>query len=481
MAGIENCGTVLDHRHFAWNFKPVNPETAMKDIQGKHIVVAGAARSGVAAARLLKRRGAVPFVSDFGTITEENKEILTSDGIEFEQNQHSEKAMNGEFLVLSPGVPSTSAIAKHYSECGKNLFSEVEIASWFNRSPMIAVTGSNGKTSVVNWLAHTWRLARRKYMLAGNIGSAFSDHVDDSSPESTALLEISSFQLDHIEGFHPYVSMILNITPDHLDRYHEDFMLYAASKLNITKNQTASDWFIYNFDDPVLSAHARNMAGRKNRPQLLAFSSENEVTSGAFVRNGNLILKFNNEEEQLMQIGEIGLTGQHNLQNGMATALAARASEISNVYIRESLRTFEGVAHRLELVRTYEGVSYINDSKATNINAVWYALGSFDAPVVLILGGRDKGNDYSKLEKRIRESVHTIVVIGEAKELIKKQLKDIAPNLLEADTLKDAVKKARNSAKRGEIVLLSPACSSFDMFDNYEHRGNEFKQAVLDL
>ncbi|MCC5907593.1 MAG: UDP-N-acetylmuramoyl-L-alanine--D-glutamate ligase [Balneolaceae bacterium] len=453
----------------------------MRDLIGKHIVVAGAARSGVAVARLLKRSGAVPFVSDFGSISEENKKLLTSEEIGLEENQHSERAMNGEFLVLSPGVPSDSSIAKNYMESGRELFSEVEVASWFNRSPIVAVTGSNGKTSVVNWLAHTWKLAGRDHFLAGNIGTAFSDHAESSSPDQTALLEISSFQLDHIDTFHPYTGIILNITPDHLDRYHQNFNLYAASKLNLTKNQIASDWFIYNFDDPILSAHAEHLAEGENTPQLLAFSSEGEVSNGAFVRNGNLILKINNEEEQLMQIGEIGLTGRHNLQNGMATALAARASEIKNEYIRESLKTFEGVAHRLEFVRNYEGVRYINDSKATNVNAVWYALGSFNTPMVLILGGRDKGNDYSKLEQRIRENVHTIIAIGEARPLIKQQLEDVVPNMIEAESLKEAVKKARNSAKRGEIVLLSPACSSFDMFENFEDRGNVFKQAVLDL
>ena len=453
----------------------------MRDLIGKHIVVAGAARSGVAVARLLKRSGAVPFVSDFGTIPEENKNLLSSEEIGFEENQHSESAMNGEFLVLSPGVPSDSSIAKKYMESGRKLFSEVEVASWFNRSPIVAVTGSNGKTSVVNWLAHTWNLAGKEYFLAGNIGTAFSDHAENSSPDQSALLEISSFQLDHVDTFHPYTGIILNITPDHLDRYHQNFNLYAASKLNLTKNQNASDWFIYNFDDPILSAHAAHLAKGVNTPQLLAFSSESEVSNGAFVRNGNLILKINNEEEQLMQIGEIGLTGQHNLQNGMATALAARASEIKNEYIRESLKTFEGVAHRLEFVRKYEGVSYINDSKATNVNAVWYALGSFNTPMVLIMGGRDKGNDYSKLEQRIHESVHTIIAIGEARPLIRQQLEGVVPNMIEAESLKEAVKKARNSAKRGEIVLLSPACSSFDMFENFEDRGNVFKQAVLDL
>lgn len=451
------------------------------NVESKHIVVAGAARSGVAVARLLKSKGAIPFVTDFGSINQKFAEQLRAESIEFEQKQHSEKAMNGDFLVLSPGVPTSSKIVQNYLNSGKKVFSEIEVASWFNKSPIVAVTGSNGKTTVANWLAHTWKMANEKYLLAGNIGSAFSDHIEETSKEITALLEVSSFQLDHIDSFQPSVSIILNVTADHLDRYQNDFNLYIKSKLRITENQDDSNWFIYNVDDPVLSDHAEELSKEEQAPHLLAFSSDREISNGAFVRDGELILKINNKEEQLMQIGEIGLSGKHNLQNGMATALAARASEIKNEFIRESLRTFEGVEHRLEEVRTLKGVRYINDSKATNINAVWYALDSYNMPIVLILGGRDKGNDWTFLEDQIRNKVHTIVAIGEAKPAIKNQLGKVVPNYMEADTLKQAVKLSKKKAKRGEVVLLSPACSSFDMFENYEHRGNEFKQAVLDL
>tara|TARA_R100001143_G_scaffold53522_1_gene49021 strand:- start:25924 stop:27285 length:1362 start_codon:yes stop_codon:yes gene_type:complete len=453
----------------------------MKDLKGRHIVVAGAARSGVAAAILLKKKGAFPFVTDSGKINPSSHERLTESGIEFEENQHSAKAFEGDFLVVSPGVPTSTSIVQHYLTTNRAVFSEIELASWFNESPTVAVTGSNGKTTVANWLAHTWKLSGREYILGGNIGTAFTEQVEETMAHKTALLEISSFQLDHIDSFRPNISILLNITGDHLDRYNHNFTQYASSKLKITSNQTSSDWFIYNFDDPIISEHVLELSNTSDSPKILAFSSSKEVPKGAFIRNGNLILKLNNEEEYLMQIGEIGLSGTHNLQNGMATALAARASEIKNEFIRESLKSFEGVAHRLEFVREYKGIKYINDSKATNVNAVWYALDSFNTPMVLILGGRDKGNDYSLLNQQIREKVHTIVAIGEARELIKKQLKDVVPNFIEAKSLKDAVKQSRNVAKRGEIVLMSPACSSFDMFDNYEHRGNEFKQAVLDL
>jgi len=453
----------------------------MMDVVNRHIVVAGAARSGVAAALLLKEKGAHPFVTDNGAISEPAKQAFTENDIPFEEKLHSEKAFDGEFLIVSPGVPTNAPVVQHYLQNLKSVYSEVEFASWFCESPIFAVTGSNGKTTVANWMAHTWKTAGRKYILSGNIGTAFSEKVSSTRPEIDALLEVSSFQLDHIDRFQPNVSIILNITPDHLDRYDHDFDSYAASKLSITSNQKTGNTFIYNGDDPVIANHAKSLSDKNDVPELWEFSSSREVEKGAFVRNGNIILKLNNEEEQLMQIGELHLQGRHNLQNGMATALAARASEIKNDLIRESLRTFEGVAHRLEAVRTYKGVRYINDSKATNVNAVWFALDSFHMPMVLILGGRDKGNDYSLLADQIREKVHTLVAIGEATGRIKEQLGDTAPHFKTADSMKDAVKKARKSAKRGEIVLLSPACSSFDMFENYEDRGNQFTQAVLDL
>ena len=453
----------------------------MRDIRNKHIVVAGAARSGVAVAILLKKHGGDLFVTDFGIISPEMIERLKAESIPFEQNEHSERAMQGEFLVLSPGVPTQSPIVKKYRDTGRSVYSEIEVANWFNRSPLIAVTGSNGKTTVANWLAHTWKTANKNHLLAGNIGTAFSDVVEQSNPDSDLLLEVSSFQLDHIEEFRPHISIILNITPDHLDRYNNRFEEYAASKLKITSNQSADDWFIYNADDPILAEHAKWLSGKEDSPKLLAFSIKTEVEQGMFLRGDNLVLKFNGEEDTLMQTSDLGLPGKHNLKNGMATALAARASEIKKDTLRESLKLFEGVAHRLEFVRKLDGVKYFNDSKATNVNAVWYALDTFSMPVVLILGGRDKGNDYLELEKQLRNKVHTVIAIGEARESIKKQLSDVVPNLLEADSLKDAVKKARKHAKRGEVVLMSPACSSFDMFENYEERGDQFKQAVIEL
>lgn len=452
----------------------------MREVQNKHIVVVGAARSGLAVASLLKRKGARVFVTDHGAINESIKAKLAELEIPFEENGHTDKARSANFLALSPGVPTEAPLVQEYLNADKEVFSEIEIASWFNESPIVAVTGSNGKTTVTNWLDHTWKTAGRDHITGGNIGYAFSDKVDQSAKNCDALLEVSSFQLDHIDRFRPHVSLLLNITPDHLDRYDNDFSKYAAAKFRITENQTDEDWFIYNYDDPTIAGHVESLKKKDDAPQLLAFSNQQEPddTNGAFVRNQNIILKFNNEEEVLMPINDVNLSGKHNLNNGLATALAARASEIKNDVIRESLRTFEGVEHRLELVRSVDGVKYINDSKATNINAVWYALDSFDVPMTLILGGRDKGNDYSELVDQIREKVHTIIAIGEARPLIEEQLKSVVPNFETVNTMNEAVRKGKEVAKRGEIVLLSPACASFDMYENYEQRGNDFKKAV---
>jgi len=452
----------------------------MSKVRGKHIVVVGAARSGLAVASLLKRKGARVFVTDHGGIADSAKETFNERGIPFEENGHTSEALGADFLALSPGVPTQAPLVQQYLDAGKEVFSEIEIAIWFNGSPIVGVTGSNGKTTVTNWLDHTWKKADRDHVTAGNIGHAFSDAVEQTGPDKEALLEVSSFQLDHIDTFKPHVSLLLNLTPDHLDRYDDDLTKYAAAKFRITENQTSDDWFIYNYDDPIIAKHVASLKKKADAPKLLAFSnrSEPDETDGAFVRNQQIIFKINEEEEVLMPISDVQLSGKHNLNNGLATALAARASEIKNDVIRESLRTFEGVEHRLEQVREVNGVKYINDSKATNINAVWYALDSFNVPLTLILGGRDKGNDYSELVDQIREKVHTIIAIGEAKPLIEEQLKTVVPHFETAKTMNGAVRQAKNQAKRGEVVLLSPACSSFDMYENYEHRGNEFKKAV---
>ncbi len=451
----------------------------MREVKDQHIVVIGAAKSGVAAALLLNKKGAEVFVSDNGPISEEAKKKLDSAGILFEENGHTDNARKADFVVVSPGVPTEASIIQYYLNEEKDVFSEIEAASWFTNNNIVAVTGSNGKTTVANWLDHVWRTAKKPHSLSGNIGVAFSEQVEDNNGDF--LLEVSSFQLDHIKDFRPAVSMILNITPDHLNRYQYSLEAYAAAKFRITENQTKDDRFIFNYDDPIIQKHVETLKQKQSAPQLWAFSNENEVAEGAFVRDNYIIFKFNNKEEPLMPIEEIGLRGRHNLSNGLATALAARAAEIKNDIIRESLKSFTGVEHRLEMAREVDGVKYINDSKATNVNAVWFALDSFHVPVTLILGGRDKGNDYSELEAQIREKVHTIIAIGESKNLIEEQLGKVVPNFVKVETMGGAVRSAQKVAKRGEVVLLSPACASFDMFDSYEHRGKIFKEEVNKL
>ncbi|WP_372633969.1 UDP-N-acetylmuramoyl-L-alanine--D-glutamate ligase [Fodinibius sp.] len=452
----------------------------MMDVQNKHIVVIGGARSGLAVASLLKRKGAEPFVTDRNELDPSVRSALTGQGIPFEQGGHTEKAEQADFAVISPGVPTQAPLVQRYLNSGQEVFSEIEVASWFNRAPIVAVTGSNGKTTVTNWLDHTWNLAGIEHHTAGNIGYAFSDTIDTAQEKQAVLLEVSSFQLDHIRSFHPRISLLLNITPDHLDRYDHDFNNYALAKFRITENQSSGDWLIYNYDDKTIAGHVDSLKKKEDAPRLLAFSIRKELSGidGAFVRDQQIILTFNREEEILMPISDVNLSGKHNLNNGLATALAARASEIKSDVIRESLSSFEGVEHRLEQVRTVGGVRYVNDSKATNINAVWYALDSFNVPLTLILGGRDKGNDYRELVDQIREKVHTVIAIGEATPMIEEQLKAIVPHFKTAGTMNEAVRMAKRNAKRGEVVLLSPACSSFDMYENYQHRGNEFKKAV---
>ncbi len=451
----------------------------MREVTGKHIAVIGAARSGVAAALLLKQKGADVFVSDFGKISEETQHTLHSNGIDFEQGGHTERAHAADFVVLSPGVPTQAPIVQHHLNSQTSVYSEIEVASWFTNQKIVATTGSNGKTTVTSWLAHMWKTAKVDHSLAGNIGYPFSKKV--LSATGTHILEVSSFQLDHIDSFTPHISVLLNITPDHLDRYANDMRLYAASKFRITENQNNDHFFIYNFDDPLIQGHVARLQQVENRPKLWGFSSKNEVPEGAFVYNDHIIFRFNNNEESLMPVHELGLPGNHNLQNGLAAALAARAGEIKNEAIRESLKTFSGVEHRLEMVRNVDGVKYINDSKATNVNAVWFALDSFNVPLTLIMGGRDKGNDYEEIKFLIRDKVHTIIAIGESQDKIEAELGKTAPNFEKADSMRDAVRIAKKGAKRGEVVLLSPACSSFDMFDDYEHRGKVFKEEVAKL
>lgn len=453
----------------------------MREIQNRHIAVLGAARSGRAVARLLNRHGGRLFVSEYGAMPDDARTEMDRAGIAWEEHGHSDRVFDAEWVVLSPGVPDQSPVVQQLLTRGTAIYSELEVASWFNQSPIVAVTGSNGKTTVTHWLSDLWQRAGRTAQVGGNVGVPFSDLVDRSAPNETMILEVSSFQLDHVETFRPDIGLLLNITPDHLDRYDHDFERYAAAKRRLFERQGPEQVAILNADDPASRETASLLEQQETPPRLLTFSTEGPVEEGAWVDNHEIRFNLNGVMEQLMSVDEIGLPGLHNVSNGLATALAGRVSEISSDAIRESLNRFSGVEHRLEPVRTRNGIQWINDSKATNINAVWFALQSFHVPLVLILGGRDKGNNYLELERPLLEKVHTVIALGEAKETIREQLSGIVPTIRTVNSLAEAVQEADNVARRGETVLLSPACASFDMFKSYEDRGNQFKALVQAL
>lgn len=493
-----------DHRHIFW-----------QELRSTPVTIAGSARSGLAVAALLRAKGVDSvFLSDSGPVKPEAIAKLEGAGVEWEQNGHSERAMQAGWLVVSPGVPTQSDLVQTYLRSGRPVHSELEVASWFLRPDdrVVAITGTNGKTTVTSWIGDVFERAGIPSRVGGNIGTPLSalllerervpgaaggergadgpasaSHTSSGTAESDAsmtwVLEVSSFQLDHCSTFRPDVAVLLNITPDHMDRYGGSIEAYAASKFKLASAQRPTDTFIYNADDSRCSQFAARLATRPDAPRILGFSRLQEVEQGAWIRDAMIVLTTQHEEKEtpLMPIDELGLPGLHNLHNGLATVLAARVSEIRSEVIRESLESFQGVAHRLEKVRTLDGVSYYNDSKATNVNSVWVALDSFNVPVTLILGGRDKGNDYSDLHDQLVSKVRAVVAIGESQDKIHGQLEGVVPDVLRAESMAEAVRLARRLAKRGEVVLLSPACSSFDMFDNYEHRGEVFKREVNSL
>lgn len=444
---------------------------------GLKISILGAVRSGIGAARLAKRIGAVPFVSDFTAAEKlsEQIEILKSEYISFEFGGHTEKVFEADIIVTSPGVPSTAPVLVKAKKLEIPVISELEFASRFCNGKVIAITGTNGKTTTTSLMAHTLNQAGIKCYTAGNIGYAFSEIADKVKEDEFVALEVSSFQLDHIADFKPDFAMILNITPDHLDRYDNDFSKYKAAKGLITKNQSAEDYFIFNADDKKVFE-----AVEKTKARLTSFSTRGEVENGCYLSNNEFIYCFNGNEETICTTEDSSLRGEHNYANTLAVMIVLKKLNVKNKDIASSIKTFSGVEHRLEFVRELDGIKYINDSKATNVDAVWYALGSFEAPINLILGGTDKGNDYSQILELVKENVKKIYAIGSSAE----KVKDFFENFVEVEikkSLDDCVTTAQNEAEENEIVLLSPACASFDMFKNYEHRGEVFKKLVNDL
>ncbi|HET6567038.1 MAG TPA: UDP-N-acetylmuramoyl-L-alanine--D-glutamate ligase [Rhodothermales bacterium] len=451
-----------------------------EEVEGKRITVVGAARSGLGAARLLSRAGATVFLTERGELGDAARILLNEAGVHHESGGHSARALDADFFVISPGVPSSSELVQAALAGGLSVFSEIEAASWFCRAPIIAITGSNGKTTTTSLTGYLYKNTGRSTLIAGNIGFPFSDIVWESKPEDVVVLEVSSFQLDHIDTFRPRVSVLLNITPDHLDRYDHDFDKYARSKFRIFENQKDDDVLIYNHDDALVQEHVGRFAER--RPvKAWGFSQYEEVEQGAFLRGDTIVLRTDGREDVLLRVDELALRGEHNVYNSMAAAVAGRALEASLDVVRESLSTFAGVPHRLEFVRELDGVRYVNDSKATNVDAVRYALGSFDEPIVLIAGGKDKGNDYGPIQRLVEERTRAVIAIGESSDKVMAELGRVAPRAERAASMEEAVRRARDLAEPGDVVLLSPACASFDMFNNYEHRGEVFKGIVQSL
>lgn len=462
----------------------VNMPTGNTAVTGKCVTVIGAARSGVAVAQLLSTNGAQVFVSDSSTpgnlqspppAGRAGISNLQSLGVEIETGKHSERVFDAGLIVLSPGVPSGAPVVQEARRRGLRIVSELEVASWFCRAPIVAVTGTNGKTTTTTLIGRLLGDAKRKHVVAGNIGTAFSSVVSGLDASSIAVLEVSSFQLDEIESFHPTVAIILNITPDHLDRYDHSFEKYVASKCRVFKNQTIDDFLIYNYDDDTTRENVHRLASGNVR--IMPFGIERRFDGGAFIDRGTVVTVIDGKRTEIVGSDEISIRGIHNLSNSMAAALAAQLVNVSPASIRATLRNFRGVEHRLEFVRELMGVKYVNDSKATNVDSVGCALQAFREPIVLMLGGRDKGNDYGKLRELVKEHVKAIVAIGESADKVVQAFQNIRP-VTKAGSMKEAVEVASSVAAAGEVILLSPACASFDWFENFEHRGKVFKELV---
>lgn len=448
----------------------------------KKISVIGAARSGVAAARMLKNKGYEVFLSDG---TEEAKinpkyvEDIKNSGIGYEFGSHSERVYDTDLVVVSPGVPQSSKVIQTTIERNIELVSEVEVASWFCKGKVISITGTNGKTTTTTLIGEIFKDAGYKTLVCGNIGTAFSEVVDETDENSIVVLETSSFQLDNVKYFKPFIAIFLNITPDHLDRY-ESFDKYLESKMKITGNQNSSDYFVFNYDDELVRKSVKDNVNATKSAFSLNSLVKKEVETGAYVDNFDLIYYYYMGEENIIDTQKLIIKGEHNVYNAMASVISAKIFGIERECIKKSLENFKGVEHRLEYIRDINGIKFYNDSKATNVNSVWYAIKGFKEPLVLLLGGKDKGNDYSEIEKEVKDHVKHIIAIGDSKMKVYNYFKEIVPVTM-AESFEDAVFKAAGSAAKGDVVLLSPACASFDMFDNYEHRGTEFKRLVNSL
>jgi UDP-N-acetylmuramoylalanine--D-glutamate ligase len=444
----------------------------------KKIVILGAGESGIGTAILAKQQGFEVFVSDGGTIKENYKADLLHNSIAFEEGFHSEeKILSADVVMKSPGIPEKNELVKKIRAKGIDIISEIEFAYRYKGdSKIIAITGSNGKTTTTALTYHIFRLAGEDCAMVGNIGFSFARQVAED-PKKMYVVEVSSFQLDDIKTFRPDVAILTNITEDHLDRYEYDVNNYIKSKFRIVENQTEDDVFIYNLDDETTINNINKYSIRSIKAPI---TMSKELPEGAYLTNAQMHLKWKGEDMQ-MNVLDFAVKGKHNQYNGMAGSMAGFAVGIRKEKIREALQTFESLEHRMEPVVTIRGVEFINDSKATNINSTWYALESMVKPVILILGGVDKGNDYEVLKELVVEKVKAIVCLGTDNTKIHEAFGDVVSLMVNVDNAIDAVQSAFHFAEKGDVVLLSPACASFDLFKNYEDRGIQFKKAVKDL
>ena len=444
----------------------------------KRFVILGAGESGIGAAILASRKGYEVFVSDSGIIKDNYVKELREHGIEFEGQQHTEeKILNAQEIMKSPGIPEKNEMVKKIRQKGIPVISEIELAYRFKgNSKVIGITGSNGKTTTTALMYHICKHSNLDCAMVGNIGYSFARQVAEE-PKEWYVAEISSFQLDDIETFRPEIAILTNITEDHLDRYEYKFENYINSKFRITLNQTGDDYFIYCEDDPVTMQYIHQYTIHSNP---LPFTMNRELLRGAFIREGQMNIT-KGEEKMQMSIYDFALKGKHNQYNTMAAGIAAFTIGIRKEKIREAIQSFESLEHRMEHVNTIRGVEFINDSKATNVNSTWYALESMEKPTILILGGVDKGNDYSLIRDLVKEKVKAIVCLGVDNRKIHDAFKNDVALMVNTSSADEAVKAAFHFANKGDVVLLSPACASFDLFKNYEDRGEQFKKAVRDL
>ena len=443
----------------------------------KRLVILGGGESGVGTAILGKQKGWEVFLSDRGALKPQYRETLEKEAIAYEEGKHTEeKILSANVIMKSPGIPDKAPIIKKAHEKGIAVISEIEFASQYTDSLIVGITGSNGKTTTTLLTHHIFKEAGLQVGLGGNIGYSFAELVATKNPPYY-VLEISSFQLDGIEHFAPHIAVLLNITPDHLDRYDYKFENYINSKFRIAMNQTENDYLIYDADDEVITQW---LSTHTIKSKLIPFSIEKELPQGAFLKDNKIYIMLENQTTEI-DVEEISLRGKHNIKNTMAASVAARLVNIRNNSLRESLKGFKGAPHRLEEVKVVDGVTYVNDSKATNVNSVFYALDTIKTPIVWIVGGQDKGNDYNSLLPYVHEKVRAIVCLGVDNSPIIQSFYNTIGTLVETRSMDEAVKLAQGFAQEGDTVLLSPACASFDLFKNYEERGDLFKAAVQKL